>query len=51
MLFSAEEVKVIAEPFKLASVSKFSFDCILMDIIRKFFVSLGLKRELSGVSA
>lgn len=51
VLFSVEEVQVIAEPFQLASVSKFSFDCILMDIIRKFFVSLGLKRELSGVSA
>lgn len=43
VLFSAEEVWDIVEPFKLALVGKFSFDHPLMDVIRKFSVSFGLK--------
>lgn len=33
----------MARPFKLALVGKFSFGRPSMDIIRKFFISLGLK--------
>lgn len=43
VLFSAEEIKAMVEPFKQALVGKFSFGQAFMDVIRKFFVSLGLK--------
>ncbi|KAH9750076.1 hypothetical protein KPL70_005587 [Citrus sinensis] len=43
VIFTTEEIAAMAEPFKLALVGKFSFGRPSMDIIRKFFVSLGLK--------
>lgn len=43
VIFSTEEIVVIAEPFKLTLIGKFSFGRPSMDIIRKFFISLGLK--------
>ncbi|KAH9662191.1 reverse transcriptase domain-containing protein [Citrus sinensis] len=43
VIFTTEEIAVMAEPFKLALVGKFSFGRPSMDIIRKFFISLGLK--------
>lgn len=43
VLFSAEEVKAMAKPFKQALVGKFCSGRPSMDVIRKFFVSLGLK--------
>ena len=33
----------MAEPFKLALVGKFSFDCPPIDVIQKFFIFSGLK--------
>ncbi|KAK9179061.1 hypothetical protein WN943_028257 [Citrus x changshan-huyou] len=41
--FSAAEIQTMAEPFKLSLVGKFSFGRPPMELIRKFFVSLGLK--------
>lgn len=49
ILFSAEKVKVMVKPFKLALVGKFSFGQPSTDLIRKFFVTLRLK-ENSQVS-
>lgn len=43
VIFSVEEIKAMTEPFQLALVGKFSFGRLSIDIIRKFFVSLGLK--------
>ncbi|KAL9420883.1 hypothetical protein AB3S75_038453 [Citrus x aurantiifolia] len=41
--FSTAEIQTMAEPFKLSLVGKFSFGRPPMELIRKFFVSLGLK--------
>lgn len=41
--FSAAEIQTMAEPFKLSLVGKFSFGRPPMELIRNFFVSLGLK--------
>lgn len=43
IIFSTEEIAVMAEPFKLALGGKFSFGRLCMDNIRKIFISLGLK--------
>ena len=43
VLFSKEEIAIMAEPFKLSLVGKFSFGRPSMEITRKFFSSLGLK--------
>ncbi|XP_052295304.1 uncharacterized protein LOC127901763 [Citrus sinensis] len=43
IFFSEEEINIMAAPFKLALVGKFSFGRPPIDVIRKFFVALGLK--------
>lgn len=43
VIFSAEEIKSMGEPFKMSLIGKFSFGRPSMDIIRNFFVSLDLK--------
>lgn len=45
--FSAAEVLSMAKPFKLSLIGKFSFDHPPMDVIRKVFSSLSLKRSTS----
>lgn len=41
--FSAAEIQIMAEPFELSLISKFSFGRPSMDVILKIFISLGLK--------
>ncbi|KAL9459047.1 hypothetical protein AB3S75_002435 [Citrus x aurantiifolia] len=43
IFFTEEEINIMAAPFKLALVGKFSFGRPPIDVIRKFFVALGLK--------
>ena len=43
--FSAAKIQIMAEPFKLSIVGKFSFGRPPMKLIRKYFVSLGLKEN------
>ena len=43
IFFTEEEINIMATPFKLSLVGKFSFSHPPIDIIRKFFVTLGLK--------
>lgn len=41
--FFAAKIQIMVEPFKLSLVGKFSFGHPSMDLIRKFFLYLGLK--------
>ncbi|KAL9407486.1 hypothetical protein AB3S75_046100 [Citrus x aurantiifolia] len=43
IFFTEEEINIMVAPFKLALVGKFSFGRPPIDIIRNFFVALGLK--------
>ena len=43
IFFTEEEINIMAAPFKLTLVGKFSFGRPPIDVIRKFFVALGLK--------
>ncbi|KAJ4726796.1 Ribonuclease H domain [Melia azedarach] len=45
VLFTVEDVHTMAIPFKLALVGKFSNGRPSMEVIRKFFLSLGLRGE------
>ena len=43
IIFSKEEIAIMAAPFKLSLIGKFSFGRPSMESIRKFFTSLSLK--------
>ncbi|KAH9684252.1 protein WVD2-like 3 [Citrus sinensis] len=43
IFFTEEEINIMAAPFKLSLVGKLSFGRPPIDVIRKFFVALGLK--------